>query len=262
MSIDSNGCLIRERRGQIEVVTMNRPQRANALSTELVSGILEVLQDLRFDHECRALVLTGAGLFFCAGADLKEQNRPQQWIWDVRRIMSILETLPQPCIASINGACRGGGTELALACDFRVMSEETTIGMPEIKFGALPFAGGTQRLVKLVGLSHAKELIFSGEPINAQRALEIGLVDRVVPGKCVVEAAFELAETFIRNPPYAVATAKLLTNCAIDVPLERGVILEANLIEGMATPNEREQARREAAESSQVYNRLFLQERG
>lgn len=249
--------LVTHRQEQIDVITLNRPGQANALSTHLVNKLLELVERLRVDPESRALILTGAGRFFCAGADLKERNRPAQWIWSVRHLLATLEAMPQPSIAAINGPCRGGGTELALACDFRIIAQEATIGLPEIKFGALPSAGGTQRLPKLIGASRAKELIFTGDAIDAQRALEIGLVDQVVPAKDLLKASTKLVSRFLKNPTYALTTAKALINAGSEVPLERGLALEAEFIARMGTPEEREQARRLAADSAPEYSRFF-----
>ena len=160
-------------------------------------------------------------------------------------------------IAVINGAAMGGGCEIALACDFRLMAAEAKIGQPEILFGALPLGGATQRLPRIVGLAKAKELVLLGRHLTAQEALTIGLVSAVFPRAQLMAEAERLAVELAEKAGYALATAKKLVNSAFDVPLAEGLALERELASKMATPDEMRAARERAMAKSATYGKIF-----
>jgi methylglutaconyl-CoA hydratase len=221
----------------IVVLTLNRPNAANALSTKMLEELKNVIDTCKFDPSVRCLVLTGAGeKAFCAGADLKERAgmEPQmvrKTVSLIRECINNLESLPQPVIAAVNGAAFGGGTELALACDIRVASENAKFGLTETSLGIIPGAGGTQRLPRLVGKGRAKELIFTARRIDAQEAKDIGLVEYVVRPESLFEKAIEIASQIVRNAPIAVRQAKFAIEKGMDVDLTTGLAIEQNAYE-------------------------------
>jgi enoyl-CoA hydratase/carnithine racemase len=241
----------------IVTLTLNRPSRANSLSTDLVRELLDTLTRLRHDPECRGLVITGAGSTFCGCADMKERGRSQDYFRLLGRMMSDLQSMPVPTVAAINGACRGGGTELAISCDFRMIADGADVGLPEIVFGSLPAAGGTQRLPRLIGTSRAKQMILTGEPVDAARCVASGLADLSVPADGLLREARDLAGRIARNPRTAVETGKFLADMAWEVPLDRGLALESAVIARMSTADERAALRSRAAEGNEVYRRIF-----
>lgn len=222
------------REGQKGILTIERPDVFNCLNLETLRTMREHIAKLAFDKEIRAVVVTGAGeKAFCAGADLKERRtmselQVQEFIRTIRDTFTELERLNKPVIAAINGAAFGGGTELALACDLRVMSESAQMGLTETSLGIIPGAGGTQRLPRIVGKAKAKELIFTARRISAQEALSIGLVNRVVPADQVMNAACELAEEIAQNAPLALAQAKMAIDFGLEVDLQTGLAIESN----------------------------------
>jgi enoyl-CoA hydratase len=243
-----------ERSGGIAIVTLNRPERANSFTMALRRELRALLSGIADDPAVRAVVLTGAGRHFCAGADLKEDAALRT---SARRGPLGLDSLPQPVIAAINGAALGGGCELALCCDFRFMADGAEIGLTEIRFGELPQGGGTARLPRLVGISHAKRMIMTGEPIDAAEALRIGLVDRVLPLADLLPAAVEFAQRLARHAGYALRTAKTLLDSALEHDLATALAAERRLAAAMASPAERAKARAEAARRMAVYARIF-----
>ncbi|MEK6609233.1 MAG: enoyl-CoA hydratase-related protein [Myxococcota bacterium] len=176
--------LLREDRGIAAWLTLNRPDAANALSRPLVLALREQIERLSTDANVRAVVVTGAGGRFCAGADLKErrgftQGETRAFVDTLNGAFDALEALPQVTIAAIDGACFGGGLELALACDLRVATPAAQLGLTEVRVGIMPGAGGTRRLPRAVGHARAAELMLLGRRISAERALAIGLVHEV-----------------------------------------------------------------------------------
>lgn len=241
---------------EIARITLNRPNAGNSLSSQLVSDLTTAVRAVRFEKESKALLITGSGRFFCAGADLKEKDRPASWIWDLRRAFDLVEELPVPAIALINGSCMGGGTELALACDFRIALSSVSLGLPEIQFGALPAAGGPQRLLRLVGPARAKLLIMTGEPITATRALEIGLLEEVVEVG-LQAAGLAFAERLALRAVYAVRATKFLVNHGVNMPLSDALAMDYQVMDTMASPEERRAEMEKAAARSKTYARIF-----
>lgn len=208
---------------QIATVTLQNPERHNALSRAVVDGLYAVIQRLAVDRDVRAVVVHGGeAKAFCAGADLKERQGMTEsevfaTVHRLREALNLLERLPMPTIAAIHGPALGGGCELALACDLRLMSEEAQIGLAEVKWAIIPGAGGTQRLPKLVGLAKAKELIFTGRPVGAAEAERIGLTNRVVARERLLEEALALAGEIAKNGPLGVRAAKRALHAGADL---------------------------------------------
>ncbi len=220
--------------GQIGVLTIERPDVYNCLNLDTLLTMRQHIAEIALDKEVRVVIVTGAGeKAFCAGADLKErrtmtEQQVQRFIRTIRDTFTELERLPKPVIAAINGVAFGGGTELALACDLRVISETAQMGLTETSLGIIPGAGGTQRLPRLIGKGKAKELIFTARRVSAQEALEIGLVNRVVPAGQVMAGALALAEEIAANAPIALAQAKYAIDFGMDVDLSTGLAIESN----------------------------------
>ncbi|MGH7545722.1 MAG: enoyl-CoA hydratase/isomerase family protein [Gemmatimonadota bacterium] len=223
--------LLIERDGAVAVVTVNRPDRMNALNGEVRATFVDALRTLRDDEDVRVVVLTGAGdRAFIAGADInefKDRKAVEQYrAMQESDIYSHLDLFPKPVIAMINGFCLGGGCELAMACDIRIASDRAKLGQPEINLGIIPGGGGTQRLPRLVGEGLALKMIYTGEIVDAVRALEIGLVDEVVPHERLREKTLELARAIAAKSPAALQAAKEAVKSATRMPLEEGLRYE------------------------------------
>ncbi len=214
-------------------LTMNRPGQLNALNGPLVKALHDTFIALAYEPEVRAVILTGAGpKGFCAGADLKERAgmtpmQVRQRIDDYGRAFAAIEQLPKPVICAINGYAFGGGLELAMTADLRVMSTSTKIGLTELKLGIIPGAGGTQRLPRLIGMARAKEMIFTAARIDSSRALEIGLINDHAAPEDLMECARALAERTLDCAPIALAQAKIAINSGMQTDLQTGLAIES-----------------------------------
>ncbi|BAH44833.1 conserved hypothetical protein [Brevibacillus brevis NBRC 100599] len=223
-----------QREGAIGVLTLQRPEVFNCLNLETLVTLRGLISEISHDRDIRTVIVTGAGdKAFCSGADLRERRSmsPQQvdvYIQTIRDTFTELEKLPKPVIAAINGLALGGGTELALACDLRIMSEQAQMGLTETSLGIIPGAGGTQRLPRLVGKGVAKELIFTARRVFPEEALSIGLVNRIVPADQLMATAISLAEQISANAPLAQAQAKFAIDCGGEVELASGLQIESN----------------------------------
>jgi enoyl-CoA hydratase/carnithine racemase len=219
--------------GPIALLTLNRPEVYNAINRELLKKLREHLQAIHERREIRVVIITGAGeKAFCSGADLKErrtmaEGEVREYIQMIRDTFTMIENLPQPVIAAINGIALGGGTELALSCDLRIMSEQGLMGLTETALGIIPGAGGTQRLPRLVGKGIAKDLIFTARKVGASEALRIGLVNRIADQDQLLSAAKEWALEIAQNAPIALAQAKWAINQGMEVNLNAGLELES-----------------------------------
>ncbi len=222
--------------GGIATVTLNRPERYNALGSRIVEELGEVLEEVEESGEIRAMILTGAGeKAFCSGVDLKERGEMDaDGKWAHNRALNAfaerLARLQAPTIAAINGLAFGGGLEITLACDFRIAVEGARFALPEVGLGIVPGAGGTQRLPRLVGPTRAKELILTGRRIGAEAALEMGLVSKVVPAGSLMEEALALAGEIAANSPLALAYAKAAVDLASETSIEQGLRYETAAI--------------------------------
>ena len=221
----------------VAIVTLNRPSSLNALNRPMLDAYLEVMDDLSPKRNVRAVIVEGAGdRAFCAGADLKERagmsaEETRAFLLRIRRIMDFTERLPMPTIAAVDGFAFGGGCELALACDMRVMSERTKIGLTECALGIIPGAGGTQRLPRIVGPSKAKELIFTAKRLSAEEALSIGLANHVCEAGKATEKALEIADAIKGCAPLAVEAAKAAIDAGLDCGIGEGLVLEQRAYE-------------------------------
>ncbi len=225
--------ILREDRGAIAILTLNRPEKRNALDDALRRALAAALAEVEQDEAIRVVVLTGAGgKAFAAGADLKELGTrsvaEQTLLMTQPRIFDLLAAVRRPVVAAVNGACLGGGLELALACDIRIAAAAATFGAPEVRLGLIPGGGGTQRLPRIIGSGAAMRLVLTGEAIDATEALRLGLVDEIASGD-VVARAVELAERIARNGPVAVMAAKEAVRSALSMPIEQGLRAEAAL---------------------------------
>jgi methylglutaconyl-CoA hydratase len=238
-----------ERRRGVAIVTLDRPDRMNAMSRHMVLEIGRIGRELSPDSSVRAVVLTGAGnQAFCAGADLKERRgmsdddvREQLRLY--RSELAWLEPFPAPVVAALNGVCLGGGLEMALSCDLRVAAEHALLGLPETTLGIIPGAGGTQRLPRLVGEARAKELILLGKRISASHALAIGLVNRVSrPGVGVLDDVLEWIRPIIEGAPIAQRAALSAIDDAAKLDREAGLARETELYEKCLSSSDRAEA--------------------
>jgi len=211
-----------ERRDQVTVLFVNRPQVMNAINRETLAEIADAVRAFTADATQGALVVTGQGeKAFISGADINELSRFGQ------AVVELLEQSTKPVIAAVNGYAFGGGCELALACHMRLASENAVLGLPEVKLGIIPGYGGTQRLPRLVGPGLALELILSGRNIKAEEAERIGLVNRVVPQAELLNEAVKLAQAILKNGPLAVAAAIECVVRGLQLPLDQGLRFES-----------------------------------
>lgn len=221
-----------EKNEGIATITLNRPEALNALSTEVVEEILRAVEDVRTDENIRVVVLTGAGeKAFSAGADIKAMVgmtalKARELSSMGERLCVTLENLEKPVIAAINGYALGGGMEVAMACDLRIASENARMGQTEINIGLIPGWGGTQRLTRLVGMTKAKELVFTGRMIDARTAEQIGLLNMAVPADKFREIVHQLAVDLASKAPVALKVAKALITKGADMSLDAALELE------------------------------------
>ena len=226
--------ILLDRDGRVAILTINRPDKLNALSQQVRDEVLAALRELEGDEGIGALVLTGAGdKSFVAGADIAEfEGRgpmDQRHAMRIPRLYDVMAGYPKPVIAMINGFCLGGGCELAMSCDLRIASEKARFGQPEIKLGLIPGGGGTQRLPRLVGLGQAMRLILTGDMIGAAEAKEIGLVEMVVPHDELRARTMELAQKIASMSPLTVKVAKEALRASDRLSIEEGLLYERDL---------------------------------
>jgi enoyl-CoA hydratase len=223
-----------ERRDHVAVITINRPEKRNALNIQTRAEGAAALDDLRADDAVRVVVITGAGdKAFIAGADIAEFAErtaiTQREVMLERGLFNAIDTFPKPVIAMVNGYCLGGGCEVALACDIRIASEKASFGQPEINLGIIPGGGGTQRLPRLVGEGKAMELILTGEIIDAQTAFNLGLVNHVVPADQLETKTMEIANRMAEKSPIALRLAKEAVRLASRSNIDEGLRREVDL---------------------------------
>ena len=226
--------LLFERRDRVALITINRPEKRNALNIQTRQEGAAVLEELREDEEVRVVVFTGAGdKAFIAGADIAEfagrTAITQRDVMTARSLFTAIDTFPKPVIAMVNGYCLGGGCELALACDLRIASETASFGQPEINLGIIPGGGGTQRLTRLVGEGKAMELILTGDIVDAKTAFTLGLVNMVVPAAALEAKTMEIANRIAEKSPIALRMAKEAVKTASRANLDEGLRREVDL---------------------------------
>ncbi|MBN2177930.1 MAG: enoyl-CoA hydratase/isomerase family protein [Deltaproteobacteria bacterium] len=216
----------------IATITFNRPKALNAMNSETMSELKDAVTLCRDNDDIRVMILTGSGdKAFVAGADIAQMQdlEPREALAFMElghETLRLLETASKPSIAAVNGFALGGGTEISMACDMRFASEKARFGQPEILIGLIPGWGGTQRLPRLIGMGRAKELVMSGEQIDAQRAYEIGLVNRIYPPETLLEETMKFARKLSGLPPFQLKMAKHSINFGYDLPLDNAGRLE------------------------------------
>jgi enoyl-CoA hydratase len=233
--------LIYEKTDKIGYVTLNRPKALNVYNIQMRDELYEILGAISDDDEVRTAVFKGAGeKAFCAGADLSEfLTAPSPVIarqvrWE-RDVWGRFLNTPQPLIAALHGYVLGSGIEIALCCDIRIASEDVRFGLPEVGLGIIPAAGGTQTLPRLIGRAKALEVLLTGRWLEAEEALRIGLVNRVVPKDQLLESAEEVAKKIASHDPIAVRYAKWAVLRGLELPLAEGLDLEKRLAQELAT---------------------------
>ena len=225
--------LLRREEEGILTLTLNRPEVMNSLNFELLHRLRDQVDLVRHRRDVRVIVITGSGeKAFCSGADLKERaglppEKVKEFIFTIRNLFTAIEQLGMPVIAAVNGIALGGGTELALACDIRIAATAATLGLTETRLAIIPGAGGTQRLPRLIGRGKAKELIFTGRRVESTEALQIGLVNRVVPPEALIDECRRMAAMICETGPIAIEQAKYAINHGLETDLATGLAIES-----------------------------------
>lgn len=225
--------LLYEKKDNIGIVTLNRPDKRNALNSTVYKELYDVFEAIEEDPEVRVVILTGSGdRAFCAGSDIAEMQNMgpieiQKFMVTIRKTSDFIYTLTKPTIAAVNGYALGGGCELSMCCDLRIASDKARFGQPEITLGLIPGASGTQRLPRLIGAAKAKEMIFTGDLIDAATALNLGLVNKVVPPEKLMEEVLALAAKLAGMSGPVLAMAKMAINTGLDTDIASGLNMEA-----------------------------------
>lgn len=217
----------------IGIITLNRPKSLNALNSQLIRELNEVLDEIEKDDSVSVVIVTGHEKFFAAGADITEISTlaspvdAYDFVAGAQAVFNRFEDLPKPVVAAVSGLALGGGCELALACDVRLAADNARFGQPEIKIGVIPGGGGTQRLPRIVGLGRAKDMLFHGDPIDAQEAFRIGLVNKVVETPMLLDEAKKTAEKYMKQPPFVLKITKMVVNEGVNMDLKSALAHEA-----------------------------------
>ena len=222
------------RDGNIGIITLNRPERLNAINGDLLRDFMEQLKTAREDKEAISVILTGAGRAFCAGEDLKESSAGKSfetWIEEtdgLQEVQRMIMSLGKPLIAAVNGYALGGGCEFAMSCDIRIASEDAKFGFPETEVGLTVTTAGTKLLTQIVGLGKAKELVFTGEFVDAHEALRIGLANKVVPAERLIDEALGMANKIGEKSPLALKLSRIAIEQGLHSSFEQILEIEAN----------------------------------
>ena len=220
--------------GNVGIITLNRPKRLNAINSDLLSGLIQQLHRSGDDNEVSSVVLTGAGRAFCAGEDLKETSAGKslaQWTLEVEALQEtqrIIMKLGKPLIAAINGYAVGGGLEFALSCDIRIAGEDAKFGFPETGVGLTVTNAGTKLIAQIVGLGKAKELILTGDIIDAEEAMRIGLVNKVVPAERLIKETMQVCQKINQRSPLALKLSRIAIDQGLHSSFEQILELEAS----------------------------------
>jgi enoyl-CoA hydratase/carnithine racemase len=229
--------ILYEKKEGIATVTLNRPKSMNSLSSQLLKELVNVLAVISQDDEIKVVILTGSEKFFAAGADITEIGNlsnsvdAHRFLKDAQVVYNEIEDLEKPVIAAISGVALGGGCELALACDLRIAADNAMFGQPEIKIGVIPGGGGTQRLPRIIGPTKAKELLYTGDFIDAQEAYRVGLVNKVVPVSTLIDESRKMALKIARQPGFALKITKIAVNGGLNMDIKSAMAYEARCFE-------------------------------
>jgi E-phenylitaconyl-CoA hydratase len=239
------------REAGVACVTLNRPDKRNAIDDATREALAEAFADLDADATIRVVILTGAGTAFCAGVDLStpghvpvQSSAAASPIVTRPRLTAPLDAFSKPVIAALNGVAVGGGLEMALACDLRIAATGARFGLTEVKIGSLPASGGTQRLVGAVGPALAAQMLLTGEPISAEQALASGLISELHAPDALIGRAFALARIITENAPLSLVAIKKALRAATDLPLAAGFELERALYGALTLTQDREEGRK------------------
>ena len=224
--------LLYEKKDQVGIITFNRPQVLNALNIGVLKDLDHCLSWISLQEDVKVIILTGHGKAFVAGADIGQMSalnsdQAKEFSQLGSRVFRKLEEISKPVIAAVNGFALGGGCELALSCDFRIASEKAKFGQPEVSLGIIPGFAGTQRLSRLIGISNAKEMIYTGKMLDAREALSLNLVNDVVAKELLMDRAIELAQAICKNSQSAVAYAKACINQGYEMSFDDASTLES-----------------------------------
>jgi len=224
--------VISETKDNIAYITINRPDALNALNLDVLAELEQAVEQAEKDPSALVLIITGEGRAFVAGADISQMkdftpDEARAFGEYGNKVFTKIESLAKPVIAAVNGFALGGGCELCMACDIRIASEKAKFGQPEVGLGITPGFGGTQRLPRIVGMSKAKELIFTAQNIGADEALRIGLVSQVVPGDELMNAAADMAGKIAKNAQIAVRESKAAINKGMQCDIVTGTAFES-----------------------------------
>jgi enoyl-CoA hydratase len=229
--------ILYEKSEKIAVITLNRPKSMNALNSQIFTELHHVLSEIDGDEDVKVVILAGNEKFFAAGADITEFGEiaapvdAHRFLKNAQAVYNRIEDLEKPVIAAVSGFALGGGCELTLACDLRIAAENATFGQPEIRIGIIPGAGGTQRLPRIIGVTRAKELLYTGDFIDAQEAYRIGLVNKVVPTASLMEEAKKMAGKIARQPGFALKITKIAVNDGMNMDMKSAMAYEARCFE-------------------------------
>lgn len=229
--------ILYEKSDRVAIITFNRPKSMNSISSDLMTDLGSAFDDIESSDEIKSLVITGGEKVFAAGANIKELDcvdtpvAAHIFIKKFRRCFDRLTSLEIPVIAAVSGFAFGAGCELAIACDMRMASNTALFGLPEINLGLIPGAGGTQRLPRLIGMGRAYEMLFTGKPIKAQKALEIGLVNAIFPENEVLDAAKRMASEISKQPGFAAKLIKTTVKNGLEMDIASALDYEARCFE-------------------------------
>lgn len=230
----TNQTVLYEKKQNVAIITLNRPQRLNAITRDLINGLIARLKAARQDEDVSVVILTGAGRAFCAGEDLKETSSGKsfaQWMEEtegLQEVQRVVMDLGKPLIAAIRGYALGGGCEFALSCDIRIAAEDAQFGFPETDVGLTITTAGTKLLAQIVGLGKAKELVFTGDFIGAQEALGVGLANKVVAAESLLDETSEMARKIAAKSPLSLKLSRIAIDQGLHASFEQTLELEAS----------------------------------
>ena len=239
--------ILYEKKERIAVITLNRPKSMNALNSQVFRDLHHVLTEIDGDEDVKVVILAGSEKSFAAGADIAEFGEiatpvdAHRFLKHAQAVYNRIEDLEKPVIAAVSGFALGGGCELALACDLRIAAENATFGQPEIRIGIIPGAGGTQRLPRIIGVTKARELLYTGDFIDAQEAYRVGLVNKVVPVASLMEEARKMAEKIARQPGFALKLTKIAINGGMNMDMKSAMAYEARCFEILFSTEDQKQ---------------------